>query len=156
MSAYFSAYSRRKTRAGIYITGNANRMYDQEARKDDKPLILPIEVWCLDWTRSFPYPFHIITAGTIFLPGNCDSLPAKGWQGGMTAKSVRKSVGEFPHPYDRINLICFLLYLPPTSRSPSLPLPPKTDTVAHVLLHRFSNNTLLSVRETCAWELGVN
>lgn len=31
---------------------------------DDKPLILPIEAWCWDWTRSFPYPFDVITAGT--------------------------------------------------------------------------------------------
>lgn len=49
-------------------------------------MILPIEVWCLDWTRSFPYPFHIITAGTetILSPtGNCDNLPAKRSQGGV-------------------------------------------------------------------------
>lgn len=32
---------------------------------DDKPLILPIEARCWDWTRSFPYPFDVITAGTI-------------------------------------------------------------------------------------------
>lgn len=32
---------------------------------DDKPLILPIEAWRWDWTRSFPYPFDVITAGTV-------------------------------------------------------------------------------------------
>lgn len=139
-AAYFNVYSRRKTRVWIYITGSANRMHDQEARKDDKPLILPIEVWCLDWTRSFPYPFHIITAGTetIFPPtGNCDSLSAKGWQGGMTGEKIGGWISTSLRS-DQSDL--FLLYLLSTSRSPSLP--PKTDTVAHVLLHRFSNNTV--------------
>lgn len=66
---------------------------------------MPIEVWCLDWTRSFPYPFHIIITGTE------TSLPAIAivfWRrDGKGEWLVRKSVGEFPRPYDRINLICF-------------------------------------------------
>lgn len=141
------ALARRKTSVWIYITSGCEpRVYGQESRKDDKPLILPIEAWCLDWTRSFPYPFHVITAGTeaTLLPaGNCDNLSAKGGRcrrraggkgagakiGGRISTSLRSDQPDL-----------FLLYLPspgssfapPPSPPPFPPPLPKTNTVAVV------------------------
>lgn len=43
VTAYFSVYSRKKTSANLYYGRREPRVYGQEARKDDKPLILPIE-----------------------------------------------------------------------------------------------------------------
>lgn len=159
VSAYFSAHSRAARRACEFILRAVRAAStDQEARKDDKPLILPIEAWCLDWTRSFPYPFHVITAGTeaTLLPaGNCDNLSTKGGRcrrraggdgvagakiGGRISTSLRSDQPDL-----------FLLYLPPrSSRCRRLHQKPILSR-GRLAANRFSNNTPLAVRNRRAW-----
>lgn len=97
-------YPFRQTSIRIYIMKRtfARARAHTKRGMDDKPLILPIEPRCWDWTRSFPYPFDVITAGTVAIQATAMAIISRD-------AAPRKSADEFSRSSALLPVRSFLL-----------------------------------------------